>query len=790
MALAEPPEFTVIGHEVERHDGPAKVAGTARYVPNISMQGMVHAAYVHGARAHARLTRVDAGQARAADGVLAVLTGEDVAGWTEIDPWLGPAFKDQPVLAMDRVRYFGEPVAVVVAESRDEARLASDLVEIDYEDLPAVYDVREAVEAGAPLVHEEFKPAKVFADLAHLAGKSNTNVCYHYTLRTGDGDRAFAEAAHVFEDECSVPFTQHVPMETHAALAWVEGDVLEIWAATQTPSFVRQEIADMLRLPLNRVRIRVPYLGGGYGAKMYDKIEPIVALLAWTLRRPVKMVLTREEEFLITTRHGSYSRIRSAVNADGDLTAVAVEMYYDTGAYADIGPRIASKSGMTAIGPYRIPNVQLDSYCVYTNKPSAGPLRGFGVPQAVLTHEVHMETIARALGQDPVAYRLRHLLQAGDEHPTGSSMVAAGFKECLGAAATFCHDERSEASVSQARIPRFARNDKGAGDERYKRGTGYASAAKAVLTPSTSTAIVQMSSDGSTTILTSTVEMGQGSDMTLAQIAAETLGIDPRDVRIVQPDTDITPYDTITAGSRSTYHMGNAVKLAADEIRKQLLQVAAEQLEAAPEDLELRHGRAQVRGTDRSMAIPELFLARFGSWGTSMVGSGVFQTSTGRIDRSTGHSDNITEHWFPGAAAAQVLVDTWTGRVTVEKLVVVADVGRAISRSRCEQQLLGAALHGLGTALFEELAMEDGRPQNATLLEYQLPSMLDVPIEFVPVIVEVPHPTGPYGAVGIGETGILAIAPALSNAILDATGAKLTHLPFTPEKVAAACASR
>jgi CO/xanthine dehydrogenase Mo-binding subunit len=774
VPLADPPEFTVIGHEVERHDGPAKVAGTARYVPNISMHGMLHAAYVHGDRPHARLLRVDAEQASRAEGVVAVVTGSEIAGWHDIEPWLGPAFKDQPVLAIDRVRYFGEPLAVVVAETRDAARAAAELVEVEYEDLPAVYDVREAVKPSAPLVHEEFKPAKVFADLAHLAGKANTNVCYHYHLQTGDVDKAFAEAAHTFEDECSVPFTQHAPLETHAALAWVEGDVLEMWAATQTPSFVRQEIAEMLRLPLNRVRVRVPYLGGGYGAKMYDKIEPVVALLAWKLRRPLKMVLTREEEFLITTRHGSYSRIRSAVDAAGNLTAVAVEMYYDTGAYADIGPRIASKSGMTAIGPYKLPNVRLDSYCVYTNKPSAGPLRGFGVPQAVLTHEVHVERVARALGEDPVEYRLRHLLQAGDEHPTGSSMVAAGFKECLEAAAAGCPHLTSPIAMGEEQ------------SRRYRRGTGYASAAKAVLTPSTSTAILQMSSDGSTTILTSTVEMGQGSDMTLAQIAAETLGIDPRAVRIVQPDTDITPYDTITAGSRSTYHMGNAVKLAAGEVRQQLLAAAAERLEIAVEDLDLRHGRVSVRGTDRGLTISEVFLARFGSWGTCMVGQGVFQTSTGRIDRSTGHSDKITEHWFPGAAAAQVLVDTWTGRVTVEKLVVVADVGRAISRNRCEQQLLGAALHGLGTALFEELAIEDGRPLNATMLEYQLPSTLDVPIEFVPVIVEVPHPSGPYGAVGIGETGILAIAPALSNAILDATGIKFTHLPITPEKIAAA----
>jgi CO/xanthine dehydrogenase Mo-binding subunit len=782
MALAEPPEFTVIGHEIERIDGPAKVAGTARYVPNISLPGMLHAVWVHGQRPHARLTRVDVSAARQAEAVVAVVTGQEIAGWDDVDPWLGPAFRDQPVLAIDRVRYFGEPVAVVAAETRAAARAAADLVRVEYEDLPAVFDVRQAAAPGAPLVHDEFKPARVFADLAHLAGKSETNVCYHYHLESGDVDRAFAQAAHTFEDECSMPATQHVPLETHAALASVEGDVLEVWSATQTPSFVRQEIAEMLRLPLNRVRIRVPYLGGGYGAKMYDKVEPIVALLAWKLRRPVRMALTREEEFLITTRHGSYSRIRSAVDARGNLLGVIAEMYYDTGAYADIGPRIASKSGMTVIGPYKWPAVRLDSYCVYTNKPSAGPMRGFGVPQAVLTHEVHLERIARALGEDPVEFRLRHLLQEGDLHPTGASMVAAGFKECLEQARDELAAPRPHPPSAQDRERAGVREPQA----RYRRGIGFASAAKAVLTPSTSLATIQVSSDASATILTSTVEMGQGSDTTLAQIAAETLGIDPRQIRIVQPDTDITPYDTITAGSRTTYHMGNAVKLAAEEVRQQLLRVAAEKMEVALEDLELRAGQARVRGTDRGMPIPDIFLARFGSWGTTMVGQGVFHTTVGPTDRATGHTDKVTEFWFPGAAAAQVLVDTWTGRITVEKLIVAGDVGRAISPSRCEQQLLGAATHGLGSALFEELALEDGYPLNATLLEYQVPSMLDVPVEFVPVVVEVPHPTGPYGAIGIGETGILAIGPAISNAVLDATGVRLSHLPMTPEKVLAA----
>jgi len=764
-----------VGQSPLRPDGVLKVTGTATYVSNLGRPGMVHAVLVRSTRPHARIRRIDAAAAGALPGVVALVTGADVAAMPGVDPWLGPAFRDQPVLALDRVRFVGEPVAAVVAGDRETALAAAERVLVDYDDLPAVFDVREAVTPGAPLVHEELKPAMAFADLAHLAGRAASNVCYHYKLRRGDVDAAFRAADRVFEDTFTTPPVQHVPLETHACLAFVEDGVLTVWSTTQTPSFVRQELGGMLGLPLNRVRVRVPYLGGGYGAKMYDKLEPITALLARVTGRPVRTVLSREEEFVTITRHGVVVHLRSAWSARAELLAMQAEVFWDTGAYADIGPRVAAKSGMAALGPYRVPHARIDSYCVYTNKPPAGAYRGFGVPQLVWAHETHLDRVASELGQDPVVLRRRLLLRHGDPYVTGAPVQSEGIRECF------------EGVVAELGPALGERGD----DGRYARGAGVACAMKAVLTPSISGAVVEMSSDASVTVLSSTVEMGQGSETILAQIAAEELTVPVEHVQVVQPDTQVTPYDTITAGSRSTYHMGNAVRLAAREVRRQLLAAAADRLEAHPDDLDLADGGVVVRGVpDRTLSIPDVFIARFGSRGTTMVGEAIFQTRAAPADPETGQSERTTEHWFPTAAGAQVEVDRATGRVRVVKLVVAADVGRAIHPRHCRQQIAGAALMGLSHALFEQMVLDQGQVVNGTLLDYQVPSTLDLPDEIVPVVVEVPHPGGPFGAKGVGETGLLAVAPAVANAVAAAVGVRLRDLPLTPERVLGALRGR
>ncbi len=549
---------------------------------------------------------------------------------------------------------------------------------------------------------------------------------------------------------------------------------LNIWTASQSPSYVRTEIAATFGMPMNRIRVRVPYLGGGYGAKLYAKLEPLVTALALITRKPVRYTLTREEEFLTITKHKVVTKIKSAIK-NGVITARKCEVYWDTGAYAEIGPRIGHKSGYTSAGPYRIPNVWIDSYCVYTNHVPAGAFRGFGVPQVIWAYDSQMDIIARAIGVDPVAFRLQPALDEGEPFSTGTLVRSFGVKEAIRQAANAIEWSKSRPIETGTK----------------RRGRGIAAGVKAVLTPSISGAIVILNADGTANVLSSTVEMGQGSETTLAQIVAEELGISVEQIHIVQPDTDVTPYDTITAGSRSTYHMGNAVRAAAGKIKKELCEIVSAKLEVDPDDLAARAGRIFVRGMEeRGMTFGEIFLTKFGSAGTTMAADGLCQPSAAAMDPETGQSEKCTEYWFPSATAAEVEVDSETGRVKILQLFSVGDTGTAINPRHCEQQLSGAALMHLGLTLFEEMIFDEGQLVNGSLLDYQIASFKDVPDLLRPIIVEVPHESGPFGAKGAGETGALTVAPAVANAIEDAVGVRIRDLPITPEKVLRALAEK
>lgn len=760
--------YSVVGQSVYRTDANPKVTGRALHVGNIELSNMLHVAVLRSPYPHARITRIEKSKAEALDGVAVVLTGAEIAKMPGIDPHFGPAFRDQPILAVQRVCFIGDPVVAVAAVDRRTAEDALQLVEVDYEALPAVHDVLEAAKAGSALVHEQHRPAKAFADLAHVKAGQQSNVCYHFKLRTGDVDKAFAEADRVFEDTFSSPPAQHVPMEPHVTLAYVdEHERLNIWTASQSPSYVRTEVSATFGIPMNRIRVRVPYLGGGYGAKLYAKLEPLVTVLALITKKPVRYALTREEEFLTITKHKVVTKIKTAIR-DGAITARKCEVYWDTGAYAEIGPRIGHKSGYTSAGPYRIPNVWIDSYCVYTNKVPAGAFRGFGVPQVIWAYDSQTDMMARALGADPVEFRLKPALDEGERFATGTVVHSFGIKEAI----------RKAAQAIEWTKPRPAQS----GTKR--RGKGIAAGVKAVLTPSISGAIVILNADGTANVLSSTVEMGQGSETTMGQIVAEELGIAPERVHIVQPDTDVTPYDTITAGSRSTYHMGNAVRMAAGKIKTELCEVVASKLEVAPDDLLLRNSRVVVRGMEeRGMAIGEIFLAKFGSLGTTLAAEAVCQPTAAHMDPETGQSEKCTEYWFPSATAAEVEVDTETGRVKILQLFSVGDTGTAINPRHCEQQLVGAAVMHLGLTMFEEMIFDEGQLVNGSLLDYQVASFKDMPESIRPIVVQVPHEDGPFGAKGVGETGALTVAPAIANAIHDAVGVRIRDLPITPEKV-------
>jgi CO/xanthine dehydrogenase Mo-binding subunit len=518
------------------------------------------------------------------------------------------------------------------------------------------------------------------------------------------------------------------------------------------------------------VRIVVPPIGGAYGAKTHARLEPIVAWLARLARRPVQLVLTREEVFATAVRHASVVRIRTGVRRDGTLVAREVESIYDTGAYAHTGPMTTKSGGVVSTGPYRIGHQRIRSHCVYTNKPPAGPYRGFGVSQVCWAYEQQMDEIADALGIDPLEIRRRNLIADGDTFVTGQPFVSVGIAECLDGVATAVDWGTPSETV----------------DPDVVRGKGLAVSIKTTMTPSNSAASVRLNADGSAVLLISSAEMGQGVQTSMGQIVGEVLGIDPERVIVSLPDTDVTPFDSSTSSSRTIFSMGNAARLAAAEIRDELLGLAVDLLEAAVDDIELRDGRAFVHGA-QAQAVPysALFKKKFGMPVGSLFGSFDYQT-VGGLDHATGKG-RATSFFFLGACAAEVEVDVPTGRVTVLRIATSADVGKAITPVQCHLQNEGSMIMALGTALFEEMVFDNGQPINSTFLDYTIPSLEDHPREFRSLLVEHPHPDGPFGAKGAGEAVMPAIAPAIANAVSQALGGvRVNAMPLMPHVVRAA----
>jgi CO/xanthine dehydrogenase Mo-binding subunit len=732
---------------VPRLESWLKVTGRAEYVHNLRLPGMLYGKIFRSSVAHGRIRRIDVAAAQALAGVHRVVTGEDVRQIVP-EPYYGPAFHDQPVLALDKVRYVGEPVAVVLASDPHVAEEAAHLIVAEYEALPAVYDEVEATSSKA-IVHDALKPAGTFPDLKHFKGRTHTNVALDFHLRRGDAKKAFAGAHRVFEHRFRTQQVMHTPLEPLVSVAESTEDSLTLHTASQSPSFVRIEVARLLGWPENRIRVRVPFLGGGFGAKLYIKLEALVAVLSLMTRRPVKISLTMEEQFFTITKHASTFRIRSAVAPDGRIVARECEVWWNGGAYADIGPRITQKSGFTAPGPYDIENVLIDSYALYTNLPPAGALRGFGIPQLVWAYESHTDMMARALGVDAVEFRRRNLLREGRPQATGTVMRDAAIEKVL-----------DRVSVLLDWNKPF---DRGAGSVRH--GRGIAIGFKACVSPTASLATVSVNADGSCIVHCSTTDMGQGSDTAMAQIAGEVLNMAAESVRVVHSDTDVTPYDMATLGSRSLFHMGNAVKLAAEDARKKLDQLRSE------------------LGLPAEAEIADIFRKKYGMQAGNVVGSGSYLPGYKSPDQD-GLTDNATPFWMVGGTGVELEVDTETGRVRVTRLINVADVGTPVNPRIVETQLSGAAIMQLGFTLHEKMQFDaDGQLRNASLAEYKIPGLLDMPEAMVNEAVLAEQKSGPFGAKGVGETGTFGVSPAIANAIEDAVGVRLTSLPITPEAV-------
>jgi CO/xanthine dehydrogenase Mo-binding subunit len=737
-----------IGRDIPRLEVRAKVSGRAEYTHNLQLPGMLYGKIFRSTVPHGRIRNIDTKAAQALAGVHCVVTGEDIRKLIA-DPYYGPAFHDQPILALDKVRYVGEPVVAVLASDPHVAEQAAQLIMADYEELPAVYDELAAMQPDT-LVHDVLRPAGTFADLKHLQGRKGTNVALDYHLRRGDVDKAFANAAHVIEHTFKTQQCLHLPFEPHVAIAEPGDDRLTIHTANQTPSFVRIEIARLFGWPENRVRVKVLYLGGGYGAKVYVKLEALVAALAMLVHRPVKIALTMEEQFYMITKHPTTSRIKSGVDKDGRIVARACEVYWNGGAYADIGPRVTQKSGFTAAGPYDIENVRIDSYALYTNRTPAGALRGFGVPQLVWAYESHTDLIARELGIDAVEFRRKNILRDGRPQASGTVLKDAAIGDVLEALA--------------ARIGWNAPFDRGSGT--LRRGRGIAIGFKASISPTTSVAVVNISADGSIYLYKSTVDMGQGSDTAFAQIVGEVLDVKAEDVRVVAPDTDVTPYDMGTLGSRSLFHMGNAVRLAAEDARAKLRVLAAE--------------AGLPAGTNYPAA--EIFKKRHGMQAGNVIGTASFVPNYKPPDAQTGLSDNVTPFWMVGGAAAEVEVDTETGHVRILRLINAADCGKPINPTVARTQVSGAAIMQLGFTLSEAMHLDGGQVTNASLADYKIPGIGDIPPMETEFVAAEQH-SGPFGAKGLGETGTFGVSPAIANAIDDAVGVRIVELPITAEAV-------
>ncbi len=749
-------DFFAIGKAIPRLDAFEKVTGRAIYGDDIKLPNILFAKALRSEYAHAKILNINVEKAKRLPGVKAVVTGKEF-------PFLGgEAIMDYPFLASQKVRYVGEAVAAVAALNEEIAQEAIELIEVEYEPLPPLLDPEKAMEREALLIHEEMLS---YRRLPIIRPIENSNICHHVQFIKGDLERGFSESDFITEDTFSTQMVQHGAIEPHMAIAQVDlSGRITVWVTNDSPHRLRQDLSNAMGLPLKKIRvISPPYIGGNFGGKGGLKVETLcIALALKANHRPVKIVLTREEVFTSSlVRHPSIVKLKTGVKKDGRIMAREAKVIYDTGAYAEKGPTVCQQACVASVGPYKIPNIKVDGFCVYTNKPIAGAYRGYGVPQVAWAHESQLDIIAERLGIDPVEIRLKNCVEEGAISPTGQQRLhSVGLKECI--------KEVSDSIDWNRPRKRF-------------RGRGIACGFKNTKTPTGSSAVVIVSQDGSVEVLTSAVEVGQGSKTVLAQIASEELGVPVENINMITPDTDITPFDASTTSSRTTFHMGNAVRRAAKDAKDQLLVISAEILGVDSKELTIENGLIFSKSNpQRKLTISEAIRHEYQA-GLDIIGKDSYYPVVEGEQKGMWSAPSI--FWMYGAQCAEVEVDPETGRVKVLKVVGAHDVGRAINPSTCRGQIEGGMVHALGNTLFEEMIIGNrGEVVNKSFLDYRMPGALDTP-EIESIIVESPHREGPWGAKGIGEMTVVPTAPAIANAIYDAIGVRIKELPITPDKI-------
>jgi CO/xanthine dehydrogenase Mo-binding subunit len=753
---------------VTAHDGPDKVTGVARYTFDVTLPGMLHAKVLRSPHPHARIVAIDASRAEALPGVVAVVTGADAIKLP--DPYYGVAIRDQPVLAIDKVRYVGDMVAAVAAIDEETAYRALALIDVRFDPLPPVTTIDEALAEGAPLLFDApaaGEPIKLGDGITSLK-EPRPNVLCEFAYTNGDADTVLARSDHLFEDRFRFSRINHFHLEPHVNVARVTGEQIELWSCNQDPFVLRGDIARIFGRPANNIRIHASYVGGGFGGKSFCKMEPLVVLLAMKAGRPVRLCLSLDESLLTLTKHAGVLTLRTGVTADGRLTARKSEIQLDGGAYSDASALTVVKTGYRITGPYRWDAVATRACAVRSNTVPAGSFRGFGGTQASFASESQIDMIARRLGIDPYDFRRKNLLAIGEPFQPGDSGIDSDLTSGL--------DEVVERLGYRQRVPGSAQGS-------VARGMGLSIGIKdGGGTGNHAQALVKLLPSGRAIVSAAAVEIGQGATTTLSRIAAETLKLPLEWVRYGAIDTDHTPLDNGTHASCGTVVTGIAVMRAATDARRQVLEFAAERLGCTADELALDNWT--VRRGNFAHPLEPMIAEHFGGAGFEFLGRGMVKVPNDPKAPLTA----AAMFWMPCWVGAEVEVDRETGKVRVLQLVVGADSGRSVNSVACRGQVEGAALQALGQSLFEELRYEGGEPANATPLKYRVPLAGDLPDRYESFILEHGGP-GPFGAKGIGEAGMLGVASAIANAIHDAVGARLTEIPFTPERVLAAIES-
>lgn len=780
-------EYSTIGKPLPRVDGADKASGQGKFSVDVSLPGMLHAVFLRSPHPHARIKNLDTSRAERLPGVKAVITGRDTAGirYSFVDTPRYPA--DETPLALNKVRYIGDEVAAVAAIDEDTAREALELITVDYDDLPAVFDAEDAMKPGAPIIHEEetegssawedWGARRTATSLPEYKTMGINNLSGRTFVADGDLEEGFRQADYIREDRFETKATAHCALEPHAAVASYEASgKMNIWLSSMSIFYKRFILAKALGLPITKVRIWKTYVGGAFGGKLdVFPYEFCAAFLSRKTGRPVKMEISREEVFATTRqRHPTVITAKTGVKRDGAIVAQDLRFIVDNGGYRGTGAVVIFLGHAFNSPVLRVPHYRYEGLSVYTNNPVRGPQRAHGTPQMRFAVDSQLDMIARDLGLDPVDILVKNAREVGEVLPNGDKLESCGLRECIEGAAAATQWKKIWAVPAPAK---------------KKRGIGISVCAMfsgAPFYPFASAAVVKMNDDGRATLYAGHTEMGQGGDTMLSMIAAEELGLGLEDVDMVSGDTELCPIDMGNFLSGGTYVTGNAVRLAAIDARRQLFEAAADMLEANPEDLEARDKRIYVKGSpDRAVPVAQVAMAsvqRHG--GNPVIGRG-FRKIVPGVDNYPSLAKakgRFTNAYSFAAQVAEVEVDTETGEVVLVRATTHHDCGYALNPQIVEGQLDGCVSMGAGQALGEDIILTEGSLFNPSFLEYKLP----VSLEAIPgyhEVVNTRDPGGPYGAKEVGEGAIAGILGAVANAVYDAVGVRITTLPITREKV-------